>query len=157
MLLVGQMAAFYWCVCISCVKVFLVFFFSSIQHAKTCSWPCAMCTMAWKFIHSLGRWAVTVIYLSNSWAVLTTHIDVFKSGQALTLLIDAREYEKSIEQFALAGVVYIQKHVPIVLNTLTEPVCVRIEVVCKAQLPGSATKAAALSLLWKEWVQSCCH
>lgn len=83
---------------------------------------------------------MTVVYLSNSWAVLTTHIDVFKSGQALMLLIDAREYEKSIEEFALAVVVYMQKHAPIVLSTLTGPACVRTEVVCKAQLPGSVTR-----------------
>lgn len=51
-----------------------------------------------------------------------------------TLVIDAREYEKSIEEFALAVVVHMQKHVPVVLNTLTEPLCVRTEVVCKAQL-----------------------
>lgn len=55
------------------------------------------------------------------------------------LLVDAREYGKSIEQFALGVAVCMQKHVPIVLNTLTEPVCVRTEVVCKAQLPGSVT------------------
>lgn len=57
------------------------------------------------------------------------------------LLIGAREYEKSIEEFALALVVYVQKHVPIVLN-ITEPVGVRTEVVCKAQQPGSVTRAA---------------
>lgn len=57
------------------------------------------------------------------------------------LLIGAREYEKSTEEFALALAVYMQKHVPIVLN-ITEPVGVRTEVVCKAQQPGSVTRAA---------------
>lgn len=57
-------------------------------------------------------------------------------------VVDAREYEKSIEEFAVGVVVCMQKQIPIVLNPLTEPVCVRTEVVCKAQLPGSVTKGA---------------
>lgn len=70
------------------------------------------------------------------------------------LLVDAREYEKSIEEFAVGVVDCMQKHVPFVLNTLTEPVFVRTEVVCKAH---SALRLLTLSLLWREWVQSCCR
>lgn len=44
------------------------------------------------------------------------------------LPINAREYEKSIEEFAIGLVVCMQKHVLIFLNTLSEPVYVGAKV-----------------------------